>query len=654
MTRPPFDESRIDPPAQRDEENGLRPRLAARKEAPTRIVPGFKPQLPKAASRAAARHFAGRAGVPSVRACRPPDAQKRRVAVVAKTIPTPNGGRRVLAQQVAYIRRGALGAGPEDGMFFGKEESEADPRQFVERCQADSFHYRLVINPEDGTELGDLRNYARRLMRGVEQDLGTPLDWIAGAHFDTGRPHLHMMIRGRRASGQWLKVTRSYLTSGLRDRARDLATEILGPRAQHVKHSTIHADRLTALDNTILQAAQEDMIDVEWVPQTLRPAVLRRLVHLENKGWTTPVSPGVWHLPSGLRHRLLRVGHSHAQEWGAARILEHSLWRDQRSRLQAATPRSGERLVGAYVGVQRTSRYADGAHAVVLDLCDGRLAHFLMREVRSVMCLDQIKEGAVVEVLGTVRADRVADKVIAEVAGSNGGVWSAAHHASARPGDWPKFIAFHEKRAQAMSLAGACMDLGGGRFSVPGDYLSLARQADVAQWGEADLKLKILDDRTIDEQVSAIGLTWLDRLMTTEGRPDLSGPFGDAVDRALPERAKRLRITGLGTGEPLVLSEADIHRLTSFEIKSVFETLRQDGKSVFMVASGEGATGVYTGRKHIAGVPFAVLEDPVAHNLIPWSPGMESCRGRTLTAVVQDGAASFRTVRGFSRDLGLG
>jgi hypothetical protein len=35
------------------------------------------------------------------------------------------------------------------------------------------------------------------VMRQMEEDLGTGLDWVAVNHFNTGHPHSHVVIRGR-------------------------------------------------------------------------------------------------------------------------------------------------------------------------------------------------------------------------------------------------------------------------------------------------------------------------------------------------------------------------------------------------------------------------------------------------------------------------
>ncbi len=250
-------------------------------------------------------------------------------------------------------------------------------------------------------------------------------------------------------------------------------------------------------------------------------------------------------------------------------------------------------------------------------------------------------------------ANRSSDLTIAEVAAARGGVWSAAGHAEVRPGDWPRFIGFHQRRVEAMSREGACARLGDGRFSIPADYCARAAEADAALWGPSEVKVRILDANRLEEQVRSSGLTWLDRLMTSHDRPYLAGAFGHSVTSALSERSARHRSSGLGSGEPLVLSSEDIAKLRMNEIGSVFETLERTGKAVFHASDGQSASGVYLKRLHISGTPYALLESRSAFHLVLWTPGMEACRGLALNAVVQHGAVSFRAVRGAGLDLGL-
>ena len=51
------------------------------------------------------------------------------------------------------------------------------------------------------------------------------------SHFNTGHPHTHIVIRGRDDKGGDLVIARDYISQGLRERARDLATLELGPES---------------------------------------------------------------------------------------------------------------------------------------------------------------------------------------------------------------------------------------------------------------------------------------------------------------------------------------------------------------------------------------------------------------------------------------
>jgi type IV secretory pathway VirD2 relaxase len=41
------------------------------------------------------------------------------------------------------------------------------------------------VAAEDGVELGDLKPFTRQLLRQMEQDLDTRLDWLAVDHFNS-------------------------------------------------------------------------------------------------------------------------------------------------------------------------------------------------------------------------------------------------------------------------------------------------------------------------------------------------------------------------------------------------------------------------------------------------------------------------------------
>jgi len=65
----------------------------------------------------------------------------------------------------------------------------ANGKTFTERSEGDRHQFRFIIAPEDSAELAVLKPFVRDLMRQMESDLGTRLDWVAADHFKTGRPH---------------------------------------------------------------------------------------------------------------------------------------------------------------------------------------------------------------------------------------------------------------------------------------------------------------------------------------------------------------------------------------------------------------------------------------------------------------------------------
>ena len=88
---------------------------------------------------------------------------------------------------------------------------------------------RVLIAPEEGAGLSDLRGFTRDVMHQIEEDLGTRLDWVAVDHYNTGHPHSHVVIRGKDDLGKDLVIAQDYITDGMRLRAEERATLELGP-----------------------------------------------------------------------------------------------------------------------------------------------------------------------------------------------------------------------------------------------------------------------------------------------------------------------------------------------------------------------------------------------------------------------------------------
>jgi type IV secretory pathway VirD2 relaxase len=223
-----------------------------------------------------------------------------------------------LPKHIAYLKREGVTRDGENARLFDAASDTADERAFAERCQDDRHHFRFIISPEDGAELGDLKTFTRELMQDVEKDLGTKLDWVAVDHWNTDNPHVHVLIRGHADDGQDLVISREYISRGFRDRAAERVTLELGPRSeQEIRTSLereVNAERWTSLDRALRDISDEcgGVADLRPGPNAedaeLRGLLLGRAAKLERLGLADPVGPACWTLKPGLDQILRQLG----------------------------------------------------------------------------------------------------------------------------------------------------------------------------------------------------------------------------------------------------------------------------------------------------------------------------------------------------------
>jgi hypothetical protein len=95
----------------------------------------------------------------------------------------------------------------------------------------------------------------RRHLR--ERDLGTRLEWVAIDHYNTDNPHVHLLVRGRDARGQGLRIHPDYLRQGLRRRSQDLATQAPGYRSEReivqARGQSIERLHFTEVDRVLIR-----------------------------------------------------------------------------------------------------------------------------------------------------------------------------------------------------------------------------------------------------------------------------------------------------------------------------------------------------------------------------------------------------------------
>jgi len=126
---------------------------------------------------------------------------RSRIVIIKTRVVRHSARSAPLAAHLKYLGREGVTRDGEKARMFGPEDDAVDPKEFAERCRDDRHHFRFIVSPEDATDLTDLRSFSRELMRQMEKDLGTELDWVGVDHWNTDNPHVHIILRGKLDDG---------------------------------------------------------------------------------------------------------------------------------------------------------------------------------------------------------------------------------------------------------------------------------------------------------------------------------------------------------------------------------------------------------------------------------------------------------------------
>ncbi|MFX4658431.1 DUF3363 domain-containing protein, partial [Acinetobacter baumannii] len=147
---------------------------------------------------------------------------------------------------------------------------------------------------------------------------------------------------------------------------------------------------------------------------------------------------------------------------------------------------------------------------------------------------------------------------------------------------------------------------------------------------------------------------WLDRRLVAREAADLSrAGFGAEVRAALDRRIDVLAERALvrRDGDKAVLGRNLIGKLRNRELDTVGRRLTEEtGLAHIPAEAGEPVSGVYRRRLLLASGRFAMIDDGLGFQLVPWSPSLESQLGKHVSGVARgDGGVDW----GFGRQRGL-
>jgi type IV secretory pathway VirD2 relaxase len=576
----------------------------------------------------------------------------RRVVVKARVVRLNPQGRGAQAPKMRttvkavdahlrYLERDGVTRDAERGKAYTAFENEADGKAFVERGREDRHQFRFIVAPEDSAEMPDLRGFTRDLMRQMELDLATRLDWIAVDHHNTGHPHTHIIVRGVLDDGRILNIAGDYIAHGIRHRASELVTRELGHQSeielQAKLQNEVEAERLTRLDKMLLSEQREQAVidlrpgeEATWLVRENRNLMIGRVKHLERYGLATEAEPGKWVVSDRAEPILTGLGERNEVINSIHRALVANGLAEERGVGQYTLhgEGSGEKIVGRVLakGLARDDELSERVHLVV-DGIDGKVHHI---EFKDPSRIEEVGRDMIVEAAPVVSGPRPADRNIAANAAEDGGVYRPSQHLGRirdsfeRQGKDPEaFIRSHVRRLEALRRAGHVERVDADHWKVPKDIVERGQAHDLSRGGDG-LRVRTLSVLNLEKQIGSHGATWLDReLIVRERVAIVDSGFGREVSNALGRRARRLVEMGLATTKDgnIHIPVRTVATLERQEVDSVGHHMARERGLTYMPANaGEYVSGRLAGIASLVSGRFAMIENGLGFQLVPWQP----------------------------------
>ena len=524
----------------------------------------------------------------------PPPRGWRRVTVKARIARHGTSDLAAARTHQHYIMRDGVTREGGPGQLYDREHNVAAAGDFLERQKGDTYQFRLIVAPEDGGRMADLKPFVRDLMRNMEQDLATRLDWVAADHFNTGHPHTHIIIAGHDDRGQDLVMARHYISHGIRHRAQDLVTLELGPEQEFERviklANEMKAVRFTSLDRGILRDAKDNVVVVsatlagergrcearaEGAQFSMRVGRLRRL---EKMGLAEEKRTGVWAIDPQLETKLRSLG-----ERDDIMLLMHKVMRAHGSDRPAGDfvifsgVRKSEPVIGRVVEVGIADEMSDRKYLIV-DGIDGRI-HY------------------------------------AETG-------KLAGPAPLEPG-------------MIVALSG-----GGGKGRTRN-----ARIEVVSYW-------------PLERLATAEAATWIDQAIFADKKPIIHEKgFGADVSKALVAREEWLITSRYATVEEAGIIARNRDMLRDLDNRGIITAAEkmsvQLGMPHHAPFEGMRLTGKHVGTIDLPMQRLAVIKGRQEFTLVPWRQELLKMHGKEIDVSVRDRTITMAPARGRVRDLGL-
>jgi type IV secretory pathway VirD2 relaxase len=188
--------------------------------------------------------------------------------------------------------------------------------------------------------------------------------------------------------------------------------------------------------------------------------------------------------------------------------------------------------------------------------------------------------------------------------------------------------------------------------ALPGAIVEARSYEDAG--GRRRLSLATRSDFPLEAQISASGATWLDRQLLAREPATSGNAFGAEVRVAMDRRVDHLVEEGLARrqGQRVVFARDLLNTLRRRELDEVSERIAAEtGLAHRPSADREHVAGIYRQRVSLSSGRFAMIDDGLGFQLVPWRPTLERHLGRQVVGAMSPGGTvdwSFGPKRGLS------
>lgn len=574
--------------------------------------------------------------------------RSRRVVVKVRPVMLAGKGLGGARAHLSYIQRDGVTRDGEPGALYSADKDVAGGKPFLDRCGGDRHQFRFIVSAEDASQYQDLKPFVRRLMRQMEQDLGTRLDWVAVDHFNTGHPHTHVVLRGKDDRGADLVIAREYISHGLRQRAVDIVNLDLGPRTdleiEERLRSDVNEERLTAIDRRLIRDMDAGRLvsacDTDPFSQSLRAGRLQKLGRM---GLATHVGGATWQLEPGLADTLRRIG----ERGDIIRTMQREL--TARNLQRAAADRvifdpatRAAPVIGRVVARGLADEHHD-RHYLLIDGIDGR-THYA--EIGKGEAVGPLPDNAIVKVAARTAGVRPVDRTIVAVAAANGGRYTIDAHLMHDPGASARFAEAHVRRLEAIRKRTRSLERAhDGSWIISADHLEKVERFEAKRLRDRPVAVEILSPAPLDRLAHAEAATWLDRELVADAPAPLrDAGFGREVRTAQAARRQWLVAEQLADErEGKTVYRPDmVATLRRRELLRVASRLRDELGIPFTEARpGEAIQGRLVRAVDLTSGRHALIERARDFTLVPWRPVLERQVGQNVSGIMRESGISW-------------